>query len=123
MAFGRTTLTPESIGRCAPPLKWAGGKRWQVPHSAAVGAARASPARRAVLRRAGRRARLAPERALLNDVNPHLINFYRWLQRGLRSSIRDGERRDAVLRAIASASTSCSRGEARRAEAAASSTT
>lgn len=26
---------------------------------------------------------LAPERALLNDANPHLINFYRWLQRGL----------------------------------------
>jgi DNA adenine methylase len=27
---------------------------------------------------------LMPERALLNDANPHLINFYRWLQRGLR---------------------------------------
>ncbi len=27
---------------------------------------------------------LVPERALLNDANPHLINFYRWLQRGLR---------------------------------------
>ena len=26
---------------------------------------------------------LLPERALLNDANPHLINFYRWLQRGL----------------------------------------
>jgi DNA adenine methylase len=24
-----------------------------------------------------------PARALLNDVNPHVINFYRWLQRGL----------------------------------------
>jgi len=24
-----------------------------------------------------------PEHALLNDVNPHLINFYRWLKRGL----------------------------------------
>src|SRR5690606_33185615 len=24
-----------------------------------------------------------PDRALLNDANPHLINFYRWLQRGL----------------------------------------
>jgi len=24
-----------------------------------------------------------PDRALLNDVNPHIINFYRWLQRGL----------------------------------------
>lgn len=26
---------------------------------------------------------LGPRRALLNDANPHLINFYRWLQRGL----------------------------------------
>lgn len=26
---------------------------------------------------------LMPARALLNDINPHLINFYRWLQRGL----------------------------------------
>jgi DNA adenine methylase Dam len=26
---------------------------------------------------------LAPERALLNDANPHLINFYRWVKRGL----------------------------------------
>jgi DNA adenine methylase len=25
-----------------------------------------------------------PERALLNDVNPHLINFYLWLKRGLQ---------------------------------------
>lgn len=26
---------------------------------------------------------LMPERALLNDINPHLINFYLWLKRGL----------------------------------------
>jgi DNA adenine methylase len=26
---------------------------------------------------------LNPASALLNDVNPHVINFYRWLQRGL----------------------------------------
>ncbi len=26
---------------------------------------------------------LGPASALLNDVNPHVINFYRWLQRGL----------------------------------------
>lgn len=30
---------------------------------------------------------LKPERALLNDVNPHLINFYRWLSRGLVTSL------------------------------------
>jgi DNA adenine methylase len=26
---------------------------------------------------------LLPDRALLNDANPHLVNFYRWLARGL----------------------------------------
>ena len=31
---------------------------------------------------------LSPDRALLNDVNPHLVHFYRWLQRGLRIDIR-----------------------------------
>lgn len=28
-----------------------------------------------------------PDRALLNDVNPHPINFYNWLKRGLKVSI------------------------------------
>jgi DNA adenine methylase len=31
---------------------------------------------------------LKPKRALVNDINPHLINFYRWLQRGLRVGLR-----------------------------------
>ena len=31
---------------------------------------------------------LVPARALLNDVNPHLINFYRWLKRGLVIDLR-----------------------------------
>jgi DNA adenine methylase len=30
---------------------------------------------------------LMPHRALLNDVNPHLINFYSWLKRGLRIEV------------------------------------
>jgi DNA adenine methylase len=30
---------------------------------------------------------LQPRTALLNDANPHLINFYRWLKRGLRVTI------------------------------------
>ena len=30
---------------------------------------------------------LMPERGLLNDANPHLINFYSWLKRGLNISI------------------------------------
>jgi DNA adenine methylase len=71
-----------------PPLKWAGGKRWQLPHL------------RIYWQREGHRRLvepfcgglavtlgLIPKRALLNDVNPHLINFYDWLKRGLRISI------------------------------------
>jgi DNA adenine methylase len=30
---------------------------------------------------------LCPARAWLNDINPHLINFYLWVQRGLRVEI------------------------------------
>lgn len=67
-----------------PPLKWAGGKRWQVPIVKRYWDAHAS--RRLVEPFCGGLAialGLAPARALLNDVNPHLINFYRWVQRGL----------------------------------------
>src|SRR6202140_779164 len=67
-----------------PPLKWAGGKRWQVPHLRPLWLPRAKM--RLVEPFAGGLAvtlGLLPGRALLNDANPHLINFYRWLQRGL----------------------------------------
>lgn len=30
---------------------------------------------------------LIPRRAILNDINPHLINFYDWLKRGLRIDV------------------------------------
>lgn len=38
---------------------------------------------------------LTPSRAILNDINPHLINFYRQLQRGLKLDIE--LRNDAAL--------------------------
>jgi DNA adenine methylase len=69
----------------APPLKWAGGKRWLVPRIAPIWALHGH--RRLVEPFCGGLAvtlGLRPERALLNDRNPHLITFYRWLQRGLR---------------------------------------
>jgi DNA adenine methylase len=31
---------------------------------------------------------LAPDRALISDVNPHAVNFYSWLKQGLRISLR-----------------------------------
>jgi DNA adenine methylase len=67
-----------------PPLKWAGGKRWQVPHVLPYW--QAAGDRRLVEPFAGGLAvtlGLMPGRALLNDINPHLINFYNWLKRGL----------------------------------------
>lgn len=67
-----------------PALKWAGGKRWQVPHLRGLWAPHRR--RRLVEPFCGGLAvalGLAPTRALLNDANPHLINFYRWLKRGL----------------------------------------
>jgi DNA adenine methylase len=71
-----------------PPLKWAGGKRWLVPRLAPLWAK--YPDRRLVEPFCGGLAVVlgfSPERALLNDVNPHLINFYSWLRRGLNVSI------------------------------------
>ncbi len=73
-----------SNGSLLPPLKWAGGKRWQLPHLKKYWQPESS--RRLVEPFCGGLAvalGLMPERALLNDVNPHLINFYRWLRRGL----------------------------------------
>jgi DNA adenine methylase len=71
-----------------PPLKWVGGKRWQVPRLLPIW--RGHERRRLVEPFCGGLAvalGLRPDRALLNDANPHLINFYRWLQRGLTVTI------------------------------------
>ena len=71
-----------------PPLKWAGGKRWQVPHLAPLWRPHAH--RRLVEPFCGGLAvtlGLQPERAILNDANPHLINFYKWLKKGLRVTV------------------------------------
>src|ERR1700741_2105254 len=67
-----------------PPLKWAGGKRWQVPHLLKLW--KDYSHRRLVEPFCGGLAvalGLNPAQALLNDINPHLINFYHWLKRGL----------------------------------------
>ena len=75
----------------SPPLKWAGGKRWQIPYLLTIW--QAHNRRRLVEPFCGGLAvalGLSPGRALLNDANPHLINFYRWLQRGLVVDIEMG---------------------------------
>jgi DNA adenine methylase len=67
-----------------PPLKWAGGKRWIVPYLEPLW--RKSRKKRLVEPLCGGLAvalGLMPGKALLNDINIHLINFYRWLKKGL----------------------------------------
>src|SRR5437868_6565261 len=67
-----------------PPLKWAGGKRWQLPYL--VPFWQNERHRRLVEPFCGGLAvtlGLLPTYGLLNDINPNLINFYRWLKKGL----------------------------------------
>ena len=72
-----------------PPLKWAGGKRWLVSHLKTIWDANAE--RRYVEPFCGGLAvalGLQPKHALLNDINSHLINFYRHVQNGLRIRVQ-----------------------------------
>ena len=85
MPVARSAASRPSI---RPPLKWAGGKRWQVPYLRPLWQPHAH--RRLVEPFCGGLAvalGLLPERALLNDANPHLINFYQWLQKGLHVAL------------------------------------
>lgn len=80
---------PDPITVVRPPLKWAGGKRWQVPYLRPMWTGHEH--RRLVEPFCGGLAvtlGLRPARALLNDANPHLIAFYRWLKRGLTIDLR-----------------------------------
>jgi DNA adenine methylase len=71
-----------------PPLKWAGGKRWLVSQLKPFWLRQQE--RRYVEPFCGGLAvvlGLLPKHALLNDINPHLINFYRQTQSGLTLEI------------------------------------
>jgi DNA adenine methylase len=71
-----------------PPLKWAGGKRWLVPHLKPIWDLHKG--RRLVEPLCGGLAvalGLQPEHALLNDINVHAINFFLWLKKGLAITI------------------------------------
>jgi DNA adenine methylase len=83
-----TVHLPVGDAPLRPPLKWAGGKRWQVPHLQPIW--RGHSHRRLVEPFCGGLAvtlSLMPTTALLNDVNPHLVNFYKWVRRGLTIDI------------------------------------
>ena len=67
-----------------PPLKWAGGKRWLIPKLAKIWKKHADcrlvePFCGGLSVALG----LNPEKALLNDVNFAVINFYQQIQQGL----------------------------------------
>jgi DNA adenine methylase len=71
-----------------PPLKWAGGKRWLVER--VLSKWQPTEHRRFVEPLCGGLAialGLMPRKALLNDINPHAINFYHWLKKGLKISL------------------------------------
>ena len=71
-----------------PPLKWAGGKRWLLPYLKPIWTSYSN--RRLVEPLCGGLAvtfGLKPTRAILNDINPHLINFYQQIKQGLNVDI------------------------------------
>lgn len=79
--FFVTMVNPEKL---TPPLKWAGGKRWLVPKLQSIwqdyqDCQLVEPFCGGLAIALG----LAPQQAILNDANPHLINFYQQLKKGL----------------------------------------
>src|SRR5258708_23734592 len=98
MSRSAITITPSSVlplpraysraGDLPPPLKWAGGKRWQLPLVRPFWDQHRT--RRLVEPFCGGLAitlGLQPVDALLNDINPHLVNFYQSLQRGMKHGV------------------------------------
>lgn len=78
------TIRQKQILPPNPFLKYAGGKRALVPQIAKYWKPYSD--RRLVELFVGSAAvalGLKPEKALLNDLNPHLINLHRWVQKGL----------------------------------------
>ena len=93
--IGQVIETAPAPRPVRPPLKWAGGKRWLIPHLAPLW--RPYRSRRLVEPFAGGLAvslGLQPEHALCNDINRHVINFYRQVQLGLTGTIRMANDRD-----------------------------
>lgn len=83
-----TTPKACSSSVLAPAIKYAGGKRWLVPLLRAIYLRHRSktlvePFVGGMSVALG----LQPERAILNDANPHLINLYNQMQLGLRINI------------------------------------
>ncbi|MDP0491101.1 MAG: Dam family site-specific DNA-(adenine-N6)-methyltransferase [Verrucomicrobiota bacterium JB023] len=71
-----------------PPLKWAGGKRWLVPRLRELWQPFAQqPLIEPFCGGLAVALGLQPRHAILNDANPHLINFYQQVRKGLKLTI------------------------------------
>ena len=76
-------LEAEKVTPLAPPIKWAGGKRWLAPEIAKL--FHESGAKRLVEPFCGACSvalHIRPQRAVLNDINRHLMIFWWYLQTG-----------------------------------------
>lgn len=86
----------------APPIKWAGGKRWLVPELKKI--YEKSGCKRIVEPFCGACSvslGLQPKHALLNDINPHLILFWTFLRSGAILKEVGGNNREDFERARA----------------------
>jgi DNA adenine methylase len=98
MSVGAKQINQASIAQAEtmkPPLKWAGGKRWLVPHLRPIWKGHLN--KRLVEPFCGGLAvtlGLNPADALLSDINVHAVNFYRWLKKGLQIRILMQNERD-----------------------------
>lgn len=84
VAGSTATRDPGRETPLRPPIKYPGGKRFLVPKLARL--LKNVDFSRFIEPFAGGLSvslGLAPERALLNDLNPHVINFYSWVKKGL----------------------------------------
>ena len=88
--MSQTQLIPDGAAKPLQPLlKWAGGKRWLVPHLKHIW--KEYQHLRLVEPLCGGLAvtfGLMPKQAHLNDVNNHLINFYDWVRKEFSITIQ-----------------------------------
>ncbi len=85
--------------KLTPPLKWPGGKRRLVPVLEPLW--QHHEQRRLVEPFCGGLAvslGLEPRRALINDINVHTINFFRCLQKGMRTTLPMSNNRELFYR-------------------------
>lgn len=71
-----------------PPLKWAGGKRWLLPYLIPIWNNHKD--KRFVEPFCGGLSvslGLIPSRAWINDINPHLINYFNQIKKGLSNTL------------------------------------